>query len=253
MREADRCVTIRPAPDVMSRISVLLPVAAGVAAYAVLGRAADAARAAGDERSRGQVMADTLVGAVLEHADQSVSPDVPTPEVGLVMTDASLFGGSDEPAHLTGYGPVPAELARELVAGACDRGEQVWLRRLYTSPTTGELVSMDSRARRFRHSLARFVRLRDQVCRTPWCNAPVRHADHADGDGSTSAVNGQGLCEACNYAKQAPAWRASPVPDVDGHEVETTLPTGHRYRSHAPPLVRILPRPAVTIDYVLAG
>ena len=39
------------------------------------------------------------------------------------MTDTALFGTSDEPAHLDGYGPIPAELAREIVAGACSRSE----------------------------------------------------------------------------------------------------------------------------------
>jgi uncharacterized membrane protein YhaH (DUF805 family) len=115
------------------------------------------------------------------------------------------------------------------VADACTRGERVWLRRLYTNPVTGELVSMDARSRLFRGSLARFIRLRDQTCRTPWCDAPVRAVDHAedhDIGGDTSAANGQGLCEACNHAKQAPGWRARPSPGVGGHEIETTTPTG---------------------------
>ena len=59
--ESERRVTLRPAPDTMTYLTALLPVKDGVAALAALTRAADAARAAGDERSRGQVMADTLV------------------------------------------------------------------------------------------------------------------------------------------------------------------------------------------------
>jgi hypothetical protein len=251
--EADRHVTLRPAPDTMTRLSALLPVKDGVAVLAVLRAAVDAARAAGDPRGRGQVMADSLVASVLGGATAQGGPGL---DLGLVMTDAALFGTSDEPAHLTGYGPIPAELAREMVAGACSRGEDLWLRRLYTSPTTGELVTMDSRARRFLGSLGRFIRLRDQFCRTPWCGAPVRHGDHVEAvvhEGETSGANGQGLCEACNYAKQAPGWRASPVPDADGHEIETMTPTGHHYRSHAPPVARIHTVPPLTIDYLLAG
>lgn len=57
--EADRCVSLRPAPDCMTRLSALLPVAQGVAAFAALTRAADSARAGGEERGRGQLMADT--------------------------------------------------------------------------------------------------------------------------------------------------------------------------------------------------
>ena len=59
--EADRHVSMRPAPDTMARLSALLPAAQGVAVWATLTRVADQARAAGDPRSRGQVMADTLV------------------------------------------------------------------------------------------------------------------------------------------------------------------------------------------------
>ena len=59
--EADRRVSLRPAPDVMSQLSTLLPVKDGVAVWAVLSRDADVQRAAGDQRSRGQIMADTLV------------------------------------------------------------------------------------------------------------------------------------------------------------------------------------------------
>ncbi|MGZ8744422.1 MAG: DUF222 domain-containing protein [Nocardioides sp.] len=63
--EADRRATLRPAPDVMSRLSVLLPVKDGVAIHAVLAREADRLRASGDSRTRGQIMADTLVERVL--------------------------------------------------------------------------------------------------------------------------------------------------------------------------------------------
>ena len=251
--ESERCVTLRPAPDTMTWLTALLPVADGVATYAALTRAADTARASGDDRSRGQVMADTLVASV-EGAGPGGSVARPV-QLGLVMTDTALLGGSDEPALLEGYGPVPAELAREIVAGAVTRDEQVWLRRLYTSPTTGELVAMDARSRVFLGSLNRFVRLRDQTCRTPWCDAPVRHVDHAREHakgGPTSAGNAQSLCEACNHAKQAPGWRARPSPDADGHEIVTTLPTGHTYRSRAPALATVRHTP-LRLDYVLAG
>ena len=40
------------------------------------------------------------------------------------MSDAALFGGADDAAHLDGFGPIPAELAREIVVGACDRDER---------------------------------------------------------------------------------------------------------------------------------
>ncbi|WP_374457965.1 DUF222 domain-containing protein [Nocardioides sp.] len=265
--ESERCVSIRPAPDTMVWLSALLPVAAGVAAFAALTREADTARAQGDPRTKGQVMADELVDRLLgAEASEGAEPEGPADPTGrptrrrsvdlsLVMSHDALLGTSDEEARLAGFGPIPAELAREIVADALRRGEEVWLRRLYASPTTGELVSMDSRARLFRSTLARFIRLRDQVCRTPWCNAPIRHLDHVRSRGSgglTSGANGQGLCEACNYAKEAPRWRTRPGPDGT---VTTTTPTGHSLTTRPPPVATIRRRdaPALTIDYVLAG
>jgi hypothetical protein len=268
--ERDRHVTLRPAPDTMTWLTALLPVKDGVAVHAALARAAESARARGDGASKGQVMADTLVSAVLSAAAQrdraatQWHPD-PTDDVSaapagglalhLVMSDLALFGTSEEPGHLEGYGPIPAELARELVAGACSRDEKVWLRRLYTSPATGELLSMDARGRLFPTGLARFVRLRDQTCRTPWCDAAIRDTDHAQehhAGGPTSSDNGQGLCEACNHAKQAPGWRARPSPSPGRHHIDTTTPTGRTYRSRPPVVVTIREVP-YRIDYALTG
>ncbi len=251
LAESERCVSIRPAPDTMVWLTALLPVAEGVAVHATLTREADTARAQGDPRTRGQVMADELVARVTGAS----ADDGPGVTIDLVMPHDALLGTSDEPAHLSDLGPIPAELARELVAGAVTSGDEVWLRRLYASPTTGELVAMDSRARRFPAGLARFIRLRDQVCRTPWCDASIRHTDHVqrhDDGGPTSGRNGQGACEACNYAKEAPRWRARPEPDGS---VTTTLPTGHTYSTRPPPIATIRRRtlPALQVDYVLTG
>jgi hypothetical protein len=108
-------------------------------------------------------------------------------------------------------------------------------------------VATDSRSRCFTGGLARFIRLRDQTCRTPWCDAPIRHTDHLEpvaGDGETSGDNGQGLCEACNYAKQALGWSVR-VGDTEPHTIEIRTPGGRVYRSVAPPLPGHVPRGAV--------
>ena len=329
--ETQRCVTVRPAPDTMTYLTGLLPVTQGVAVYAALSREADSCRAQGDQRSRGQIMADTLVERV---TGQTTASDVRV-EVQVVMADTALFSGGDEPAQVTGCGTVPAAWARDLVSRALTTttptpappgahpappganpappgpaptppgahpvppgrdpaaaggtgipghgsdGTDVWIRRLYCDPTGRQLVAMDSRARRAPAGLARFITARDQSCRTPWCDAAIRHIDHitarADG-GPTDEANLQGLCEACNYTKQAPGWSARAVPATDDplrqrigrtrnaqsrrrkrhratsskaaspkgrryrfarewHEVITTTPTGHSYRSSAPPPV----------------
>lgn len=229
--EADRRVTLRPAPDTMSQLNALLPVAQGVAVFAALSKEADRLRAAGDPRSRGQLMADLLVQrtTLAAPATPGGPPIVPT-TLDLVVSDKTLLGGGDEPAQLVGFGQVPADLARSLVHDTLDAGLKVWLRRLYADPD-GKLVAMDSRARLFPRLIAKMLVIRDRVCRTPWCAAPIRHLDHVVdhvSGGETSLANGQGLCEACNHAKQAPGWRAGPAP---GGQVTTRTPTGHTYTS----------------------
>jgi hypothetical protein len=237
--ESERRVTLRPAPDVMSQLSALLPVAQGVAVFAALSKEADRLRALGDERSRGQLMADLLVtrvaGAV--PAVPGGPPVVPV-AINLVVSDQTLLGGADEAAHVDGFGQIPADLARQLAHDTLDAGLKLWLRRLYASPD-GRLVAMDSRARLFPKLLAKLVIFRDRVCRTKWCGARIRHLDHGvdhDRGGPTSARNGQGLCETCNHAKEAPNWRAGPAPgqSPDDPAIVTTTPTGHSYVSRPP-------------------
>ncbi len=228
----DRHVSIRPAPDTMSYVTGLLPVAQGVAVHAALTKHAESLRAAGDPRSRGQIMADTFVERL---TGQAQATGVPV-EVQLVMTDRTLLGGDDAPVRLVGHGPVPAFLARALLTA--DDETRAWIRRLYRHPVSGELVAMESRRRDFPAGLRRFLVVRDEVCRTPWCDAPIRHADHvrkaADG-GPTSAANGQGLCESCNQAKEAPGWQHTATASRAG-PITLRTPTGHCYTSQPPDL-----------------
>lgn len=235
----ERCVTIRPAPDAMAYVTALLPMAQGVQVYAALKLAAESARhTTGDERSTGQTMADTLVERA---TGQERAADVPV-TVNLVVSDTTLLGGGHEPAVIldgAGRGTIPAAVARTLTASALDL-DAAWLRTIYAT-AQGDLVGATSKRRFFADGLADLLRIRDQgTCRTSWCDAPIRHLDHiqpaADG-GDTSLANGQGLCAACNQAKEAPGWRSVPGtdPDTGRHLVTTTTPTGHVYRSVAPP------------------
>ncbi len=231
--ETERTVTIRPAPDTMTYLTALLPVAQGVSVYAALRREADVCA---DGRSRGQVMADTLVARITGRSAAAATPIA----VNLVLSDETLFGASNAPANIGGYGPMPAAVARELVSDAVsDKRSHAMLRRLYAHPTSGALVAMESRARLFPRGLASFIELRDQRCRTPYCDAPIRHRDHARPwvvGGATDADNGLGLCERCNYVKEVAGWRVKPnVDEIGRHTAQFITPTGAHYRSTAPP------------------
>ncbi|SDK91688.1 HNH endonuclease [Arthrobacter sp. ov407] len=289
---SERHVSLRPAPDTMCYLTALLPMSAGVGVYTALSRHADTLRNTGDPRSRGQVMADTLVER------STGTPDgITGVEIQLIMTDRTLFQADSEPARLPGYGTVPAGWGRALInrakakdgtfgvgspgqSGSQEPGEStggppkpgspptpggaagsadhsafgVFLRRLYTHPGTGELIGMDSRARIFPPGHRRFIQTRDDTCRTPYCDAPIRHLDHIipwHHGGETIQANGAGLCEACNHTKETPGWSARPAPaeqsglapatdpasgSGDRHTIALTTPTGHTYHSTAPPL-----------------
>ncbi|MCV7347154.1 HNH endonuclease [Mycolicibacterium rhodesiae] len=232
--EAERTVTTRPAPDAMTYVTALLPVAQGVSVYAALKREADLCA---DARSRGQVMADTLVERVTGRP-----ADEPVPmTVNLVVSDQMLLGAEQGAAVIAGYGSVPSAVAQKMIMDTVtDERSRATLRRLYANPDSGALVAMDSRSRLFPKGLADFIELRDQRCRTPYCDAPIRHHDHAvphSRGGATSAENGQGLCEACNYAKEAPGWRVTAGVGENGtHTTELMTPTGAHYHSAAPPM-----------------
>ncbi|SDW10463.1 HNH endonuclease [Arthrobacter sp. cf158] len=216
-------------------------------------------------------MADTLIERAI-----GTPGGIAGINLDLVMTDRTLFQGDSEPARLKGYGIVPAEWARTLLCagnqtpnrqeragvqeprlgfqatgaqeprlglqatGAQDDEFTVWLRRLYTAPGTGELLSMDSKARLFPPRLRRFIETRDDTCRTPYCDAPIRHIDHIipwHTGGVTTLTNGAGLCEACNHSKENPGWTTKTKTMPGGrHTLEIRTPTGHSYISKAPPL-----------------
>lgn len=251
---SQRRVTLRPAPDTMSLLSACLPVEQGVACWAALHRSADELVGRGDGRSRGQIMADTLVERV---TGQAKANDIGLDVSIMIGVDALLDHENSRSAEICGFGPIPAAVARELIATS--RGRSLW-RRLFTAPIRGSsrsedggepeqiIVGGDRHRRRFDGWLAEFIRLRDRHCRDPFCDAPIRHLDHVrpfrDG-GLTTAQNGRAVCARGNYVREMPGWRVDlaaaqdrgAIPSqIEGrrHEVVITTPTGHRYASAAP-------------------
>lgn len=264
---ANRHVALISGEDGMAKLFAKLPAAHAQAAYRSLSAAADTATAAGDARSRGQLMADALVARIMgtysapvppEGADPLVAapgtagplPEVPV-EIQVVMTDLALLGLSDTPARLTGVGPIPAPVARMLAAGqggedvkdvpdektpAASDEVAVFIRRLYAEPGTGRLVNMESSRRAFPTAMKRFVVARDAVCRTVGCEADIRHIDHVvphRAGGATSLSNAQGLCASCNQRKEKAGWKAEAHPDG---KVTTRTPDGRSWTSWPAPL-----------------
>ena len=111
----NRRVSLRPAPDTMSLLPGYLPAEQGVACLKALREQTDAVKAAGDPRCRDQIMADTLVERLTGQAKRA---DV-NAELQIVMAlDALLDANDQTAAELDGYGPLPADMARDMLAPA---------------------------------------------------------------------------------------------------------------------------------------
>lgn len=236
----DRRVGLRPAPDTMALLTGFLPVEQGVACLAALRTHTDTLKNTGDLRTRDQIMADTLVERV---TGQSAAADVHA-EVAIVIPVDALTGldGAEHPsghvAEVVGHGPIPAALAKEILAGS--RGRR-WWRRLFTAPHGG-VVGGDPTRRYFDGTLAALIGYRDGGrCREPFCDAPARHTDHIvshRAGGPTTFTNGRATCVRSNQVREMPGWAVRLVHNGLGHEPHTVItvtPTGHSYTSRAGP------------------
>lgn len=219
-----RRVTLRLAADGMADLTAHLPAEQGAACYAALRKAF--AEVSVDPapltRSRGQVMADTLVARLTGQAaaeDVNVEIQVVVPVEALVDPDSPL------PAEIPGSGPVPADLI------ATTTGRKTWRRLLSRQ---GIVIGGDSRRRTFSGLLAELVRARDRWrCAESYCDAPVREIDHirraADG-GPTTFDLGRATCQFHNQLRELPGWSVERVPEG----ILTTTPTGHAYLYRVP-------------------
>ena len=213
---ASRRVSVRPAPDGMAILTAILPCADAIAALVTLQRSAETTAHSGENtRSRGQLMADLLTERLTGRA-VGTGYDV---RINLVMDTNTLLAGGSTPARLEGYGPIPADFARHVATQA----DRVSIRRLFTTPNEHDLVRMESTTRTYTGLLRELIEIRDHTCRTQYCDAPIRHIDHAvpwSKGGRTTYANGQGLCENCNYTKEHPdaPHSTSPPPPLPGTE-----------------------------------
>ncbi|WP_243075534.1 HNH endonuclease signature motif containing protein [Microbacterium sp. SS28] len=204
----------------------------------------DAAVNADDEasasRTLGEIRADVLSDLLLT--------SVPTGHGG---TDGSALTGirgaiqvtipietaagvSEEPALLSGYGPVDADLVRRLMAAT-----PAWTRVLVDGQT-GAPVAVHC----YRPSaeLRRFLNVRDERCRFPGCTMkPWRcDADHtidAALGGVTAECNLAHLCRRHHVLKHVSFWRVEQV----GGRLIWTSPTGRVYTDHMPATLRFIP------------
>lgn len=138
--------------------------------------------------------------------------------VHVLAEQGAVDGESQAPGYLSGFGPLPAELLRE-VAGHAK------IKPLWIPPAKAESGYRPSAA------LAEFVRFRDLTCRFPGCDAPAEicDIDHTVPFplGPTHPSNLKLLCRYHHLLKTFyTQWRDRQEPDGT---VAWISPTGHEY------------------------
>lgn len=159
---------------------------------------------------------------------------VSTPRADVLVTVPyfALFGLTDEPAELDGYGPIPASMARELLA----RGAESFHRVLVDSKD-GTPLEIGRTSYRLTKAMKKALQLRDGKCVFPGCNnhSLDNETDHLQAwqhGGSTGLSNLAQLCPKHHRLKHNSGWK--PTPASTAEPPGWISPTGRHYRSEQP-------------------
>ncbi|NRG42469.1 DUF222 domain-containing protein [Rathayibacter sp. VKM Ac-2835] len=247
----DRAVWITPDVDGMATLCALLPAPDARGIGDRLDRIARSLREGGDERTLAQLKADAMRDLLLDGDIAGTTPASDGPEmsatyvpgvraeVRLTLAASTAAGLDDAPADLDGYGLVPADLARELVATGAS------FTRVLTDPDTRAVVSVGRTHRVPPPQMRLHLQLRDETCRFPGCTrtASRAEADHTlewRNGGETSLDNLVSLCTGHHHVRHGDRWTYVRRPD--GSIVWTT-PTGRLVVVRPPALAGAPPGP----------
>jgi hypothetical protein len=242
-----RDVSLTPLDDGVAELRAVLAAADALTIFNVLTATARAAKAAGGEtRTMGQLRADFMVAPFTEAMATGVLAGL-TPvklanhrgrraELNVTVPASVIMGVSNAPGELVGYGPITADVCRELARDAT-------MRRLVTNPVDGTFLAADSETYKPSTALARHVEFRDQRCVFLGCPRPATrcHLDHSDRfpDGRTCHDNLGPLCERHHIFKHAldkafEQLRHRTLQQPDAGTFVWTMPTGHTYAATRP-------------------
>jgi hypothetical protein len=143
--------------------------------------------------------------------------------VNLTIDLPTLLGLSENPGQLSGYGAIPATVARELAA------DGKW-RKFITDPTTGNLLDFGRDSYLPPQALRDFLLARDRTCRFPGCRrsgvkGEIDHAIPWEEGGETSRSNLGLLCKRHHQLKTHGGWKLESFEDGS---CEWTTPLGKK-------------------------
>jgi hypothetical protein len=193
-------------------------------------------RIAGEERSMDQLRADVLLD--LLNGTNPTKDGKRTGSSGNGVVDvqvdlATLTELAEAPGELAGYGPVIADIARQVAA------EQIngqW-RYTITHPDTGQVVANGVTRRRPTATQRRHVQARHRTCAFPGCRSPAVDCDldhrtrYTDG-GPTTVGNLAPLCRHHHVIYHRHHWTYQPIA---GGDHLWTSPLDHTYTTSGTP------------------
>ncbi len=172
--------------------------------------------------------------------------------VQLTVPLRTLLGLSAEPGDVAGYGPITAEVARQMASAASDPKTR-WC--VTVTGSSGEPVHHGHLGYRPPAEMAHVIRILQPTCAFPGCGRPATACDldHRvpyDRGGATCPCNMSPLCRRHHRAKQADGWRltehegrfrwttpAGKTYEVSPHVPDpgTPLPAATGHRPNGPP------------------
>jgi len=182
----------------------------------------------GETRTLDQIRADVFLD-ILEGRDLKAGSNGGTVDIHVDL--ATLAGLDDKPAEMNGYGPVIAEIARQVVA---DQDHSQWN---YVVTDNGHPIATGTTRRRPTAAIKRQVHARYPICIFPGCRMPARNCDldHRKPWAQGGKTNIDHLAPACrhDHILRDHGWQLQRLPNGD-HQY--TSPLGHTYiTSGAPP------------------
>ncbi|MEU6645997.1 DUF222 domain-containing protein [Saccharomonospora sp. NPDC046836] len=230
VRRAERSVQLLPGEDGMSTLLADLPAEVASSAYARIDRMARTLRGGNESRTLDQLRADVFAELLGSNATGSGAKA----DVHVYVDLTTLAGLNDNPAQLAGYGPIAADVARQIA----EEPSSTW-RRIVTDPLTGAPVDVGRQRYRPPAVTDEFVRVRDRECRFPSCHRPAHFGDNDhhipwNRQGPTNQANLVNLCRRHHRLKDRPGWTYRLHPTTAA--VAVTTPTGTTYTSKPEPL-----------------
>jgi hypothetical protein len=227
-KKAARAAGMESLEDDMAKLWVTMPADKAMVSWLRVDKLARAAKFPGDTRTLNQRRADVVADLLLATPDHTSPVQV---QLLVTVSATTLMGLDEHPGELDGYGPISADLARELA------GDATW-RRLLTDPVSGAPLDLGTSTYRPPAHLRRFLWARDKTCQMIGCTAPATRCevDHTIPfpEGPTADHNNGMFCKHDHRLKHESPWQITqPSPGT----FKCVSPTGRVYIREPEPVL----------------